>query len=1142
DQAIAKFNEALALDRDNKDAQKLLTKAQDEKQKAVAAAQVKEKQQLADKQKADESAKKEAEEKRKIEEAKQKEEEALRKAKEAEAQKEAERIKKIQEENLQKAKALTEEGNKLLDKDKFEEAIAKAEEALKIEPLYAEASALKRAAQEKMDAQTVAREDKIKKAEEEKANKEKIEQLINEGQTLFDNKDFDSAVLKYQECLTLDPENSTAKKMLDRIAESKLDANQIKARDLAKEAKALVDENKFEEARAKYQEALTWDPNNTDAKAGLEDITRKETELKQRENEQIKRKNELESNRLFDMGLKAYQDKDIETAVNKWKEALALNPDNAKAQTYIEETQKEYEEYRKKISEKESFEKLEQEALAKMNTLISVSTTVPHTPLISYLDSLSLLSGINFYVTSGVEATVDAKFVDTPLHEVLDTLLLPIGLKWERKPGSDIVTITPDLQTKIFNLTPEDSAKVKAVMDNGNLQRILWGKDAVPKMKGVELTLDEREGLLISVDSQYNINKLDAFLKDLKTQAPPGLIFRTYRLREGEGPKVKSLLEAMLEVDSKAAYTPERKLLLDGRDLIIKDTPENIKKVEQILEDKGFLEKIRSDELQVQTWILVPKEALKENPEQMRQFGEWVVEVVKVMLYAKSTVSKAEAEGRRLWWNPATMQLTITDNPDNIQAVADFIYSLPQLEQKAKNKIIPLRYAKSETITTRINSFLGLSGEEAGGMETGGMSTTRSVSRGNDFTFRDITIRVSRVNENDPLDDKDDSVEIKVRTPGETRDVTLEEFDVEEVDDYEIVAEDVYPSGSTGEGRAKFRVTYSAPYDMTMQPEITPEATPAVTEEGEKPVQEIKEINAIFVEYKDPTHLSRVEEWIGRLDVRVQQVSIETKFVEVMESRAKEFSSQLAIADLTEGVTFDNSLLNMRFANDIDELQNALRSQYEPPAESPYFQHLLKGTTVFSLITGGNSPINWQLRLLEAEGVVNVVNGPQIVVQDGETATFQITRQLGGIPTVDSSGNITGGGVQSYDPVNISIDELFISQLGEIEISLNALVQDLDTMTGGSVINQQTTDQQPQSGTVQYNLSRLTKNLQTKSRIKDGGTLVIGGWTSERSGDYKSGIPIIRNVPFIGKLLFGRNLRHIDKITLLIFLTARIVE
>ncbi len=1208
DAAINKFNEALSIDRENKKARKFLKKAQEEKADTLArakaederkrkaelkkkkeleakkAAEAKRQAELVKERKEKETAKARAkaedERKRKAEPKKKKELEAkkaaeakrqaelvkerkeketvrarakaeeerkrkteLKKKKELEAKGEAEQIRKLQKEKLRKAEALTKEGKKLLKKGKFDKAIEKAEAALKIQPLYAEASKLKKEATEKKNARKATGERRIAAERDAKAKREKAARRIAEGKKLLDTGNYDAAALKFQEALRLNPKDPEPKKLLDEVAQAKQKTTKEKANALVAEGRLLLAKNRFSEARAKFQDALALDRMNTDASRGLQEVARKEAESRRMTQEAARQQKVDQSKRLFEQGLKAYEKKDIETAAAKWKEALRVDPNNLKASTYLEETKRELEVYRKGRAEKEAFEKREADARAKMNTLISVSTTVPHTPLISYLDSLSLVSGINFYVSSGVEATVDAKFVDTPLHVVLDTLFIPIGLKWSRKPGTDIVTIAPDLYTKIFNLTPEEAVKVKAVMDNGHLQKILWGKDAVPKMKGVELTLDEREGLLISVDSKTNQDKIAAFLKDLKTQAPPGLIFRTYRLREGEGPKVKSLLEAILKADSRAPYAPERKLLLDGRDLIIKDTPENIRKVEVLLQDKGFIEKIRSENLQVQTWVLVPKEAMKANPEQMRAFGEWVVEVIKVMLYAKSTVSKAEAEGRRLWWDPATMQLTLTDYPDNTLAVSDFIHSLPQLEQKAKTKIIPLKYAKASEIATRVNAFLGITAPAEAGVP-GGMTVTRSLGVGNDFTFRDLTIRLTRVNENDQNDEYDDSIELKVRTPGESRDITMDEFDSETIDDYDVIAEDVKPSSTPGEGRVRLKVNYLPPVGMV--PVVpTPGPTPAVTEVGEKPVQEIKEINAIFVEYKDPTYLAQVEEWIKRLDVRKQQVSIETKFVEVIESRAKEFSSQFAIADLTEGIDFSDSVLNMRFANDLDELQNAIRSQYEPPAESPYFQHLLKGTTVFSLITGGKSPINWQLRLLEAEGVVNVVNGPHIVVENGESADFRITRILGGIPQVDASGNYIGGqGVQSYTPVDISLSEVFVTQLGDIELDIDATVEDMDALTGGAVTAPTTTvgADLPAAGNVQYTLSRLTKDFTTKAHIKDGGTIVLGGWTNERSGDYKSGVPIIHDIPFIGKLLFGRNLRHIDKTTLLIFLTGRIIE
>ena len=1197
DAAIAKFQEVLTLDKNNKDAQKLLNKAGKEKDKAVARAESERKKQEEAKQKAEEKQEKEAGQRAKDEEKKKQDEQAKLKAQELEKQTkevgqrakdeekkkqeaqaklkaqeldkqkkdaeqraksedekrkaETERINKLEAEKLEKAKSITADARKLLEKGNYDGAISKAEEALNIEPLFAEAAQIKKTALDEKKAKEEESARQKEKGKEAKAQKDKINKLLDEGNSLYQGAQYDDATVKYQEILRLDPANAESKKMLDKIAQAKEAARKNNAITIAAEGKRLLEKNKLSEARVKFESALTMDVNNNDAKSGLQEIARREAEATRLAQEEAKTKSESEAQRLFNEGLKAYERKDIETAVARWQEALKVNPEHLKAKTYLDETRKEYDAFLKSKAEKESFDKKEADAQAKMKTLISVSTTVPHTPLISFLDSLSVISGINFYVTSGVEATVDVKFVDTPLNEVLDNLLPPIGLKWSRKPGSDVVTITPDLQTKIFSLTSEEAAKVKSLLESGDLKVLLWGKDGTPKMKGIDLTLDEREGILVSIDSSANIQKLDAFLKDLKTQEPPALEYRTYRLREGEGTKVKSLLEAILQAETRASYAPERKILLDDRDLIVKDTAQNIKRVEEILQDKGFIEKLRSDKLQIQTWTLVPKEALKQTPEYIRQFGEWVVQVVSVMLYSKSTRSKAEAEGRRLWYDSPSMLLTVVDYPDNVRAVSDFINSLPQLEQKAKYKIIPLNFASASDIVGDINSFLGITaGAEAGPTVTGGISITKTLSTGNDFTFRDITVRLMRVNENDANNRYDQSVELKVRTPGESRDVTLDLYDSETVGDYEIIIDDATASSTPGEGSARIKLNYIQPINQVVGPLYpTPAPTPQITELGEKPVKGTTDNHGIYVEYKDPTHLAKVEEWIKVLDVRKKQVSIEAKFVEVMESRAKQFSSQLGIADLTQGVDFDNSVLNMRFANDVDELQNALLSQYEPPTESNYFQHLLKGTTVLSLITGGNSPINWQLRLLEAEGVVNVISGPQIVASENETASFRITRELGGIPSVDASGNYVGGtGVQRYDPIYIEIQDLFVSPTGYIRFRIpnSTRIQDLDSLSGTGVIQAPgiipgTNPPQYQPLNVQYTLSRLTKQIETSVQVKDGGTIVIGGWTNERSGNYRSGIPIIHNIPFIGNLLFGRNLRQIDKTTLLIFLTCRIV-
>jgi type II secretory pathway component GspD/PulD (secretin) len=80
------------------------------------------------------------------------------------------------------------------------------------------------------------------------------------------------------------------------------------------------------------------------------------------------------------------------------------------------------------------------------------------------------------------------------------------------------------------------------------------------------------------------------------------------------------------------------------------------------------------------------------------------------------------------------------------------------------------------------------------------------------------------------------------------------------------------------------------------------------------------------------------------------------------------------------------------------------------------------------------------------------------------------------------------------------------------------------------------------TGTLNYTPLVRRKRIQTDARIANGGTIVLGGWTGERSQELTSGVPVLRNMPYIGKMLFSRNTWNRDRTTLLIFLTAFMVD
>jgi type II secretory pathway component GspD/PulD (secretin) len=867
----------------------------------------------------------------------------------------------------------------------------------------------------------------------------------------------------------------------------------------------------------------------------------------------------------FQKGLAAYEDGKLDVAVQWWNYALTLVPEHARAVQYLHQTRPEYDAWVQQHQYNGVQLQKEANATAKLDMPITYDTAGQKS-IVEFLSALSLITDISFYVADGVdpEVRLTAKFEDVPLTEALDTAFLPIGLKWSR--SGDVVSVTPDLKTKFFNLSPDQVARLKTLLENKTLQKILYGPDGMPPMRNVELLLDDRENVLLVTDSQENISKVEAFLKDMQQSGPPALVYKSWKIRPEEGQKIKALVEAIVRVQSDAPYDLERKIVVDGSDLIVKDTADNVRKIEELLLDKNFIKKLETQKLNVATFNLTPRDQIVDNLEQVRDMARNIVTVVKTILYSQSTESAAAAEGRRYWYDPNTLQLTVTDFPENLRAVSEYIRSLPLLGKKQKSEIIFLKHQTASELADVLDRVLGLSTQDRGSQASSGNSVTKSLRVEGELTFRDLRIRVTRINDNDIADKNDDSVEMVIRTGTTSEDRTIEEFRSEFIDDYELNVIEVKPSGTPGEGSAKLEVRYSP--QTTGSPQIGPTTLgpngqplqvdqygrPIQTQQQTAPengmqVETIENMNALLIRYDDPGDFAEVKSYIDQLDIPVLQVSIETKLVEVNETRAKEFQPEFNVLNLgKQGIDFPNSMLDMRFANEFDEF----RSPYDPFPEGPNNASLMRGTTVLSFIAPGETPIAFTLRMLEAEGVVNMVNGPMVTVENGETADFEIERRFGSLPSVQVGGTGTqtaSGSIQSLQQVSMSVTPQ-ITQLGEIRLEISDLeLQDFGNESGFNGLVTIDVDQNDNADPYEpraiaassantFDVRR--RSLQTVARVNDGGTIVLGGWTGERSYQGDSGIPMLRKIPYIGKLFFNRTADHMDKTTLLVFLTCHL--
>lgn len=238
----------------------------------------------------------------------------------------------------------------------------------------------------------------------------------------------------------------------------------------------------------------------------------------------------------------------------------------------------------------------------------------------------------------------------------------------------------------------------------------------------------------------------------------------------------------------------------------------------------GFAQ--RAGSLSVATYNLTPREPMKDNVEQVRQVASSTVTVVKTLLYAQSGESAAAAQGRRMWYDPNTLQLTIVDTPENLRVVGDYIKSSNALSaNKSKSEILFLKHQDAAGMQDLLTRVTG-AGTSSGTGTSGGNSVTKTLRVEGELTFRDLKIRVTKVNDNDVNDKNDDSVEMVVRTATTSEDRTIEEFHSDFIDQYEINVIEVRPSSTPGEGSARIEIRY-VPQQGTVVPVVPGAVVPA---------------------------------------------------------------------------------------------------------------------------------------------------------------------------------------------------------------------------------------------------------------------------------------------------------------------------
>ena len=175
-------------------------------------------------------------------------------------------------------------------------------------------------------------------------------------------------------------------------------------------------------------------------------------------------------------------------------------------------------------------------------------------------------------------------------------------------------------------------------------------------------------------------------------------------------------------------------------------------------------------------------------------------------------------------------------------------------------------------------------------------------------------------------------------------------------------------------------------------------------------------------------------------------------------------------------------------------------------------------TTLNVGTVGSYVNVNAKLQMLEKENKSKVIANPRITAVNNQKASI-----LGGkkftVVTLDQRGNPV---TQMYT-VGAKIEVTpQINSLNEVTMTIHA---ELSTVEGAATNH-------PIINTTEAN---------TKQVVKDGETVVMGGFIKSTETNSSIGLPLLRGIPILGTL-FGTKTKQNDRKEVLIFLTPHIIK
>ena len=261
-------------------------------------------------------------------------------------------------------------------------------------------------------------------------------------------------------------------------------------------------------------------------------------------------------------------------------------------------------------------------------------------------------------------------------------------------------------------------------------------------------------------------------------------------------------------------------------------------------------------------------------------------------------------------------------------------------------------------------------------------------------------------------------------------------------------------------------------------------------------------------------NISSILKIIETLDVPIPNINIAIRFIETNLDTLRGFGIDWSRTPLNPGdfaLSDSSSLLNISFNNATIATLNPLQ-------------------------------LASALKIMQAKGQSKLLSSPQVTTLDNHEAETET------VTTVFIEGNVSNqnqqyqqGGGQNQN--TSSYGNIFLNQVQEKDIGIklkvtprinnqNKITMMVDAQVEALLSAAEIDTQKPRS---------TKRSVKTQVTVEDGNTVIIGGLIAENALETKKFVPIISQIPIIGRLFQSTSIEK-EQRELLIFITPTIVD